>query len=267
MEKVSSDSELSTDSLEDLSTRLSKINPHAKETPCLTSTTSGNSYKTLSNEETLENKTPTDTQIALNRSSVKSHSNDNDKWNVSSKGSDIYNSGSYFFSDNARSQSARIPSRPTQRISRRQSLGCFETSESQRIRHRSVSYLEQFKRKNGGTNDIGLTTLTTLPSEVMSMSSSSSITITSVNKTFTSEFEFCEELPISKDSTVSNRTRKENNPKCKVIPVDRKVESERKKVRCRQTVFFVKISFIIMMVYHVKYNVIFYHIVVVFSKH
>lgn len=243
MEAVTSDSELSIDSLEDFRTFESRINLDEKNKKCSAhrpTNKSGNSEQNLRAKESQRCKTKGDYMKTLedkpitssSMSKVNSHINDDEKRRICSKGTDICNSDSYFFSSATRSQSARNQS--IRRISRRQSV-CFETPEYQRVRHRSVSYLEQFKKKHSGTSDTALTTLTILPlepsSEVTSLSYVSGGTC--VNKTDTSVFDLIEEIIINDDSNVLNSAREDNNQKYKVIPipVDRKGASKQRKVR------------------------------------
>lgn len=245
MEAVTSESELSVDSLEDFRTFESRINLDEKNKKCSANAKSGNNGQNLRFKESPGRKTKgeymktsEDKLIASSsRSKVNSHINDNDdKRRISSKGSDIYNSGSYFFSNATRSQSARNQSNSTRRVSRRQSV-CFETPESQRVRHRSVSYLEQFKKKHSGTSVIALTTLTMLPLEPSEVTSLSYVSgDTNVNKADTSVFSFSEEIVINDDSNVLSSMRADNKQIHKVIPipVDRKGASKQRKVRRTQ---------------------------------
>lgn len=250
MEAVTSDSELSIDSLEDFRTFESRINLDEKNKKCSANrptNKSGNSEQNLRAKESQGcktkgeyMKTSEDKPIASSSmSKVNSHINDDDKRRISSKGSDICNSDSYFFSSATRSQSARNQS--IRRVSRRQSV-CFETPEYQRVRHRSVSYLEQFKKKHSGTSDTALTTLTILPLEPSEVTSLSYVSgETCVNKTDTSVFDLIEEIVINDDSNVLNSARKDNIEKYKVIPipVDRKGASKQRKVRRTQHCFLV----------------------------
>lgn len=243
MEAVTSDSELSVDSLEDFRTFESRINLDEKNKKCSANAKSGNNGQNLRSKESPGRKTngeymktSEDKLIAsTSKSKVNSHINDNvDKRRISSKGSDIYNSGSYFFGNATRSQSARNQS--IRRVSRRQSV-CFETPQSQRVRHRSVSYLEQFKKKHSGTSDTALTTLTMLPLEPSEVKSLSYVSgDTSVNKADTSVFSFSEEIVINDDSNVLSSMRADNKQIHKVIPipVDGKVASKQRKVRRTQ---------------------------------
>lgn len=245
MESVTSGSELSIDSLEDFRTFESRLNLDEKSKKCSANTKSGNSDQNLRAKQSLGRKTKgeymktSEDKSIVSRSSgkVSSHINDDDKRKISARESDIYNSGSYFISSGTRSQSARIPS--ITRVSRRQSV-CCETPESQRVRYRSVSYLEQFKRKHTGTSDTDLTTLTILPLEPSSDVTSLSY-VTSVNKTDTSVFDFSEDLVINDDSNVLNNMREDNKQNHKVIPipVDRKGASKQKKVDVRYSCFWV----------------------------
>lgn len=243
MEAVISDSELSIDSLEDFRTFESRINLDEKNKKCSANrptNKSGNSEPNLRAKGCKTKgeymKTSEDKPIASSSmSKVNSHINDDDKRRISSKGSDILcNSDSYFFSSATRSQSARNQS--IRRVSRRQSV-CFETPEYQRVRHRSVSYLEQFKKKHSGTSDTALTTLTILPLEPSEVTSLSYVSgETCVNKTDTSVFDLIEEIAINDDSNVLNSAREDNNQKYKVIPipVHRKGASKQRKVRRTQ---------------------------------
>lgn len=242
MEAVTSDSELSIDSLEDFRTFESRINLDEKNKKC---SANRPTYKSGNSEQNFRAKgcktkgeymkTPEDKPIASSSmSKVNSHINDDDKRRISCKGSDICNSDSYFFSSATRSQSARNQS--IRRVSRRQSV-CFETPEYQRVRHRSVSYLEQFKKKHSGTSDTALTTLTILPLEPSEVTSLSYVSgETCLNKTDTSVFDLIEEIVINDDSNVLNSAREDNKQKYKVIPipVDRKGASKQRKVRRTQ---------------------------------
>lgn len=244
MEAVTSESELSVDSLEDLRSFESRINLDEKNNKFSVIAKSGNREQNLRSKESLGNKTKEEYmktsedkfKASSSRSKVNSHIHDDkDKRRISSKGSDIYNSGSYFFSNPTRSQSARNQS--IRRVSRRQSSVCFETPDSQRVRHRSVSYLEQFKKKHSGTSDTALTTLTILPLEQSEVTSLSYVSgDTSVNKVETSVFDFSEEIVINDDSNVLSSMRADNKQIHKVIPipVDRKGTSKQRKVRCTQ---------------------------------
>lgn len=245
MKAVTSDSDLSIDSLEDFRTFESRINLDEKNKKCSANrptNKSGNSEQNLRAKESQGcktkgeyMKTSEDKPIASSSmSKVNSHIIDDGKRRISSKGSDICNSDSYFFNSATRSQSARNQS--IRRVSRRQSV-CFETPEYQRVRHRSVSYLEQFKKKHSGTSDTALTTLTILPLEPSEVTSLSYVSgETCVNKTDTSVFDLIEEIVINDDSNVLNSARENNNKKYKVIPipVDRKGASKQRKVRRTQ---------------------------------